>query len=274
MKRFMLAELFPGIAAFFNVGLIEPKFEKFLSTLCKDIVKQRRSRNLQYNDVLNNLIDVAAEHSEMTDDLMYKTCVQFFTDGYETASQVFGVLLYFLTVNPDIQSKLQDDIDELFESKKAGEEIKQDDVTGMKYLDQVVCEGQRLGCFAFTNRLCTKSWKVPGSEFIIPKDTRVIIPIIGLHYDPAYFPQPERFDPDRFEDKGSYDSITFQTFGSGPRQCLGKNLYVMESKVVLIHLLRNFSLKPSVQTTTELQWDKEVFIGDTNYNIKVIKRDV
>ena len=61
---------------------------KFLSTLCKDIVKQRRSRNLQYNDVLNNLIDVAAEHSEMTDELMYKTCVQFFTDGYETASQV------------------------------------------------------------------------------------------------------------------------------------------------------------------------------------------
>ena len=50
---------------------------------------------------------------------------------------MFGVLLYFLTVNPDIQSKLQDDIDELFESKKAGEEIKQDDVTGMKYLDQV-----------------------------------------------------------------------------------------------------------------------------------------
>ena len=85
----MLGELFPNIAAAFNVGMIEPKFEKFLSTLCKDVVKHRQARHLQYNDVLNNLIEVAAEHPEMTDEMMYKTVVQFFTDGYETASQVF-----------------------------------------------------------------------------------------------------------------------------------------------------------------------------------------
>ena len=110
---------------------------QFLSTLVKDLVRQRQSRNLKYNDVLNNLIEVAAEHSEMTEDIMYKTCVQFFTDGYETASQVFGVLIYFLTVNPDVQSRLQDDIDELFDGKEPGEELSQDDVTGLKYLDQV-----------------------------------------------------------------------------------------------------------------------------------------
>merc|ERR1712113_470221 len=156
---------------------------------------------------------------------------------------VFGVLLYFLTMNPEVQSKLQDDI------------------AGLKYLDRVVCEGQRMGCFAFTARLCTKTWAVPGSDFVIPADTRIVITIVGLHYDPNYFPNPERFDPDRFADKGSYDSITFQTFGTGPRQCLGKNLYIVESKVLLIHLLREFSLKPTPQTPRELQWDTEVFIG-------------
>ena len=51
-------------------------------------MRQRRSARLQYRDVLNSLIEVAAEHVEMTDEIMYKTCVQFFTDGYETASQV------------------------------------------------------------------------------------------------------------------------------------------------------------------------------------------
>jgi len=237
-------------------------------------VRQRRSARLQYRDVLNSLIEVAAEHVEMTDEIMYKTCVQFFTDGYETASQVFGVLLYYITMNEEIQSKLQDDIDELFEGKEPGEELSQDEVTGMKYLDQVVSEGQRLGCFAFTARLCTQNWQVPGSEFVIPKDTRVIIPIVGLHYDADYFPNPEKFDPDRFEDKGSYDSITFQTFGRGPRQCLGKNLYVIESKVLLIHLLRNFSLRPSAETPRELEWDKDIFIGAAKYNIKIIKRNV
>ena len=91
---------------------------------------------------------------------------------------MFGVLLYFLTTNPEVQNKLQDDIDDLFDSKRPGEAVTQDDVTGLKYLDQVVCEGQRLGCFAFTARLCTKSWAVPGSDFVIPADTRVVIPIV------------------------------------------------------------------------------------------------
>ena len=51
------------------------------------MVKQRRLRKMQYNDVLNNLIEVAAEHTEMTEEIMYKTCVQFFTDGYDSAAQ-------------------------------------------------------------------------------------------------------------------------------------------------------------------------------------------
>ena len=81
-------------------------------------------------------------------------------------------------MNPDVQSKLQDEIDDLFESKRRGEVVTQDDVTSLKYLDQVLCEGQRLGCFPFTARMCTKSWAVPGSDFVIPADTRVIIPIV------------------------------------------------------------------------------------------------
>ena len=50
-------------------------------------MKQRRIRKMEYNDVLNNLIEVAAEHMGMTEDIMYKTCVQFFTDGYDSAAQ-------------------------------------------------------------------------------------------------------------------------------------------------------------------------------------------
>jgi len=240
INRFLFTEFFPSIASYFNISFIDRNFEKFLSSLCKDLVNQRRIRKMQYNDVLNNLIEVAAEHTDMTEDIMYKTCVQFFTDGYDSAAQVFGVLLYYLTISQDIQERLQADVDDLFESKNPGDDITQDDINDMKYLDQVICEGQRLGCFAYTARMCNKDWKVPGEKFVIPQDTRVYIPIVGLHYDPLYFPDPEKFDPDRFEKKGSIDSSTFQTFGSGPRQCLGKSLYVIESKVLLIHLMRNF----------------------------------
>ena len=111
--------------------------------------------------------------------------------------QVFGVLLYYLTVSQDIQTRLQEDIDDLFENKRGGEDINQDDINDMKYLDQVrknylftnlllvfnvqvICEGQRLGCLAFTARLCTKSWQVPADNFVIPEGTQVYIPIVGF----------------------------------------------------------------------------------------------
>ena len=118
-----------------------------------DIVKQRKQQNLQYNDMFNNLIEVSKVNPDMTEEVMYKTAVQFFSDGYDSAAlvslaeygkiennmfcQVVCVILYYLAVNPDVQSKLQEEIDEVFESKDTGEEIVADDITNMRYLDQV-----------------------------------------------------------------------------------------------------------------------------------------
>ena len=86
--------------------------------------------------------------------------------------------------------------------------------------------------------MCTKDYPIPGDSFVIPKNTRVIIPCvsqisvapfllsdhplatqIGLHLDPAYWPEPNKFDPERFssDNKGAIDPVTFQTFGGGPR---------------------------------------------------------
>ena len=69
--------------------------------------------------------------------MMYKTCVQFFTDGYETASSAISVLIYYLARNQDIQEKVQEEIDEMFENKSNKNEIEEKDLNGMQYLDQV-----------------------------------------------------------------------------------------------------------------------------------------
>ena len=61
--------------------------------------------------------------------------------------------------------------------------------------------------------------------------------------DPKYWTEPLKFDPDRFhtDNKGNIDSIVYQPFGSGPRQCLGQNLVRMEFKILLIELLKNYT---------------------------------
>ena len=208
---------------------------QYIANLCKSVVKTRRDQNLQYNDMLNSLIEVSKEHPEMTEEIMYKTCIQFFSDGYESASmvknddemfpndnsliKVFGILAYYLAVYPEVQARLQEEIDELMDGKDEEEELTQEDITNLTYLEQVMLEGERLSPLPNTGRICTKDWKVPGDDHVIRKTDRVLIPVIGLHMDPQYWPEPRKFDPDRFssENKKKIEPITFMTFGSGPR---------------------------------------------------------
>ena len=183
MFSFLMDEMFPTIADILGIEIIHRKFNKYLTKLCRDVVKQRENKNLQYDDILNNLIEVSKEHPEMTEEIMIKTCVQFFGDGYETAAVTFGVLAYYLAVYPDVQEKLQEEIDEVFDSKDDGEDINQDDINSMKYLEQVLLEGQRLAPLSNTGRTCTKDWQVPGDTFVIPKGTRVLIPTVSKYFN-------------------------------------------------------------------------------------------
>ena len=92
---------------------------------------------MEVRDVLGNLMQVAEENPDMTEEMMYKTCVQFFTDGYDTASQALSVLMYHLARNPDIQEKVHDEIDAIFDEKNEGDHIDEKDLSKMPYLDQV-----------------------------------------------------------------------------------------------------------------------------------------
>lgn len=70
-------------------------------------------------------------------------------------------------------------------------------------------------------RRCSKDYKLPGSEVVIKKDTLVSIPAIAIQRDPEIYPEPERFDPDRFtaEARAARNPYTYMPFGHGPRNC-------------------------------------------------------
>jgi cytochrome P450 family 6 len=73
------------------------------------------------------------------------------------------------------------------------------------------------------NRECTKDYQIPESEFKVEKGTSIIISLMGLHRDPKYFPEPEKFDPSRFaEATKNYDETAYMPFGEGPRNCIGE----------------------------------------------------
>lgn len=164
--------------------------------------------------------------------------------------------LYELALNLNIQKKLQDEVDKVLERYE--QKLTYECVQEMGYLDKVI-KGKEITKISFrisskkvnTNeniweiwklftetmrkyppvplhfRQCTKAYKVKRSEveeeFVIDKGTGVLIPVLGIHRDPEYYPEPDKFDPDRFspEEKAKRHHYSYIPFGEGPRICIG-----------------------------------------------------
>jgi cytochrome P450 len=80
---------------------------------------------------------------------------------------------------------------------------------------------------AILTRECTKVYEIPGTDVVLEKGIQVVIPTMGMLYDPQYFPDPEKFDPERFneEAKSKRHHYTYLPFGEGPRICIGKQTF-------------------------------------------------
>lgn len=163
----------------------------------------------------------------ITEDLIAAQALIFFIAGFETASTTLSFLSYQLAVNPSIQSKLQKEIDQVL--IKTGGKVTYEELLKMKYLDQVISETLRMYPAGYIlTRVCTKTYLIPAKKYkevdlTVDPGTVVVIPVIGLHMDPKYFPNPMKFDPDRFSEANRSDIVpgTFIPFGSGPRNCIG-----------------------------------------------------
>ncbi len=132
----------------------------------------------------------------------------------------------------------------------------QDEIEDMKYLDNVLSEILRFGTATESYRICTKPWRIPDTDIIIPKGMRVQISNIGIHMSEEYYENPETFNPDRFAERSRIKLASegiYLPFGLGPRQCMGINVAKMEMKMLYVCLLKNFKVEPSVTTKVPLK---------------------
>lgn len=65
------------------------------------------------------------------------------------------------------------------------------------------------------SRICTKTYKVPDTNFTIPKGMRIYVPVFAVHHDETLYPNPEEFQPDRFSGSDNIPSGAFLPFGDG-----------------------------------------------------------
>lgn len=117
-----------------------------------------------------------------------------------------------------------------------------------------------------TDRICSKKYTIKPTQahekpIVLEKGDTVWIPIYGIHYDPKYYPDPEKFDPERFNDENKIkiNPYTYLPFGLGPRNCIGSRFALMESKTILFYLLSKFDFCVCEKTDIPIKLNRKVF---------------
>ncbi|XP_058141702.1 cytochrome P450 3A8-like isoform X2 [Dasypus novemcinctus] len=226
------------------IDFLKKSTEKMKESRLKDNQKHRV-------DLLQLMIDSqnskeTESHKALSDLEFVAQSINFIFAGYETTSSALSFLMYELAMNPDVQKKLQEEIDTALPNKAPAT---YDALVQMEYLDMVVNETLRI--YPITGRLtriCKKDVEIKG--VLIPKGTVVIIPNFLIHWDPEIWPEPEKFRPERFskENKESIDPYTYLPFGAGPRNCIGMRFTLINMKLAVTSLLQHFSFKPCKET--------------------------
>lgn len=285
--KFMGYFLIPRIMTLLNINFFDNETTSFFQSAIHDTMKAREEKGIVRHDMINLMIQAkkgslthekestekmvegfaTVEESTLgkttvkrqwEDDDLTAQCFIFFFAGFETISTAMTFMAYELVVNPDCQKKLQQEIDEMNENI-GGKRVNYEQVQGMKYMDQVVCETLRKWPPApLIDRLAARDTEIEyddGKRFMMEKDTNFYMPIYGFHHDEKYFPNPAKFDPERFseENRKNIDPDTYLPFGIGPRNCIGSRFALMELKTIIYYLLLNFDFVATKKSQIPLQ---------------------
>ncbi|KAF7381930.1 hypothetical protein HZH68_015803 [Vespula germanica] len=264
-RGFELMSIFfmPGIVKTIRAKFFGKEVSDFLRGIFWEVINERIASGTKRNDLIDLLIELRKTYGSEDlggfkfdgDDLVAQTAI-FFSGGFETSSTVMSFAVYELALQPDLQTRLRQEI--LGALDKNDGKLNYDTVIALPYLDMVVSETLRkYPPLGFLDRVAIQDYKVPNSDLIIEKGTPVMISMTGMHYDPQYFPDPDKFDPERFNEanKRNIPSYVYFPFGEGPHVCIGTRIGLLQAKLGLIHLLKGYEYTPSESTTIPMRFD-------------------
>lgn len=267
LVKFVGARMFPKFMRMLGLSFLTAKTDRFFKSLVHDTVTMRETKGIVRPDMIHLLMQARDNEKgiEMTTDDIIAQAFIFFLAGFDTSSRLMCFVSHVLSHHPDIQERLREEVDTVLGDEEG--DITYDTLVKMKYMDMVLSETLRLySPVSLNDRVCVKAYTLPpaikgAKEYVVQPNTTIWIPAHGFHRDPNYFPEPNKFDPERFNDDNKNDIIpyTYMPFGFGPRKCIGERFALMETKILLAHLLQNFVFKPSPKARKDIIFSKESF---------------
>ncbi|XP_064071914.1 uncharacterized protein LOC113394864 [Vanessa tameamea] len=286
MLLFFTLSACPFLVKIFKITLFSNETKDFFIDLVLNTMKDRDARSIIRPDMIHLLMEAKKgrlSHEEKGIDDSYQDtgfatveessigkktidrawsdidlvaqAVLFFIGGFETVSTTMSFALRELALHPEVQDRLAKEIRE--HHAKHGGKLNFNSIQNMTYMDMVISEVLRLWPPAVAlDRICTKDYNMgkpndnAEKDFIMRKGEVLWIPMWCFHHDPKYFPNPYKFDPERFsnENKHKINPMAYMPFGLGPRNCIGSRFALCEIKALLYQILLHVEIYPSEKT--------------------------
>lgn len=266
VQAFMFSQ--PDLSRRLRMRLFRPEVSEFFCETVRQTLEYREREHVKRKDLIQLLMDLKEGDSALSFEQIVAQALVFFLAGFDTSSTTMSYCLYELALNPGIQHKLRMEIKSSL--TRNNQELSYECLQEMSYLSQVVSETLRkYPILPHLLRRTTQSYKVPESDLVLEPGTRVMIPVHSMHHDPELYPEPERFDPARFEPEAIKlrHPFAYLPFGNGPRGCIGERFGLLQVKIGIVMLLRNYQIGTTKKTQIPLQFSKRNFLIATQSGI-------
>ncbi len=223
-----------------------------LTRLVADLIARRRAEPEEHFDFLAMLMATTDRDTgaPMSDREMIDEVLTLIVAGHETTASALTWTWYLLSQHPEIAAKLQTEVDQA----PAGNAASIDAALAATFVHQVLQESLRLypPGWLFTRR--TLEADELGGYPIAPRTDVFICPYL-LHRHPAFWEDPEAFQPQRFDavDVEERHRFAYIPFSVGPRHCIGENIAMFEMLVHLAAMSRRFELTRSDDSPLEME---------------------
>jgi cytochrome P450 len=225
-----------------------------LDTTIYRMIEERRRSGKDRGDLLSMLLDARDEEGDgagMTDRQVRDEALTIFLAGHETTANAMTWTWYLLSEHPEVEAKLHEEIGSVLTD---GRPPTFADFPQLRYTEMVLAESMRLYPPAWAiGRLTINEQEIAG--YVMPPRSLVLMSPFVMQRDARYFPEPERFDPERWttEAREARPQFSYFPFGGGARRCIGEGFAWMEGVLLIATLAQHWRLRHVPTHTVALQ---------------------
>ncbi|XP_046385905.1 cytochrome P450 6k1-like [Ischnura elegans] len=301
---FLILFELPWLNKILQIPFVPVVVSNFFRSIVASVVERREKEGVPRRDYLQELIDLWKE-GKLDPDMKDAECKKireakilkddrdelddltaqalgFFADGSETSSMLLAFALFEMAHNEDIQDKLRQEIDD--KRREYGGTLTYEALQDMNYMDMVLKETLRkYPPGLILTRTCTQRYYMPnpvgeGVEggMWIEEGTSIVVPVYGIQMDPEFYPDPERFDPERFSAEARRDKsqLTYLPFGEGPKMCIGNRFAFLQAKLGMATVMTRFKVLPNKKSTIPIVVDPNHFMMASKHGLWVHLKDL